>query len=281
MMTTRPVAITAQFTAKAREIESQRSNALFHDPWAHLFSGLAGEKWLEWLAHQQVESPGHAIILRTRYFDDFLQQYSNEQSIEQIVLLAAGYDTRAYRLEWPAKTILFEIDQPAVLSHKAEILNTVHATPRCDRRAIGVDLASNWSEPLLKAGFRQEIPSLWLLEGLLMYLPQQDATQLIMTITKLAHEGSGIGFDLLNQAMLTSAATQKRVQRLEQSGMPWQFGVDDPRAWLEPFGWISDIKTAEDAGQQYQRQLRPLSSHPLPTSAKPSTFFITARRLPS
>src|SRR5262249_53293574 len=90
---TRPVALTGQFTAKARAIESQRADALFHDPWADRFAGRAGDAWL---ARQQSEHPGLPLILRTRFFDDFFAERMDDVSLRQVILLAAGYDTRAY-----------------------------------------------------------------------------------------------------------------------------------------------------------------------------------------
>ena len=81
------MALTAQFTAKARAIESQRANALFHDPWAELFAGRAGDAWL---ARQQSEYPGLPLILRTRFFDDFFAERMGDASLRQVVLLAAG-----------------------------------------------------------------------------------------------------------------------------------------------------------------------------------------------
>src|SRR6478672_6480059 len=139
---TRPVALTAQFTAKARAIESQRTDALFHDPWADLFADRAGDAWL---ARQQTDHPGLPLILRTRFFDDFFAERVGEATLRQAVLLAAGYDTRAYRLAWPEGTRLYEIDQQAVLARKEGLLQREGAAPRCERVAIGVDLASDWS----------------------------------------------------------------------------------------------------------------------------------------
>src|SRR5262245_35071032 len=75
---TRPVALTAQFTAKARAIESQRIDALFLDPWAELFSGRAGDAWL---ARQQSDYPGLPLILRTRFFDDFFVERMGDVSL--------------------------------------------------------------------------------------------------------------------------------------------------------------------------------------------------------
>lgn len=274
-MDTRPVAMTAQFTAKAREIESQRADALFNDPWAHLFSGEAGDRWL---TRQKGDYPGLPLVLRTRYLDDFLAAQIHESAMAQVVFLGAGYDTRAYRLDWPPWTRLFEIDQPAVLAYKDQILQAAGAVPRCERHVIGMDIAFEWTHPLLEAGFLPDRPSLWIIEGLLMYLTLNDAAHLLATISQITPSGSRLGCDLINQVMLTSPLTQERVERMAQGGMPWQFGVEDPRQWLQPFGWMATVTTLNQAGQQYQRGMHhPVSA--LPSALElPQLFFISAQR---
>jgi methyltransferase (TIGR00027 family) len=272
---TRPVALTAQFTAKARAIESHRADALFHDPWAESFAGRAGDAWL---ARQQSDYPGLPLILRTRFFDDFFADGMGDASLRQVVLLAAGYDTRAYRLAWPERTRLYEIDQPAVLARKDGLLQRAGATPRCERIAIGVDLASDWAAPLLRAGFTPERPSIWLLEGLLMYLTQREAETISNAIPRLTSQGSWMGMDLLNSATLTSPWTQERMARLAQRGMPWRFGIDDPRAWLASLQWDAHVTTPEEVGRRLGRWPSP----PRPPMAEaldlPSAFFVIARR---
>jgi methyltransferase (TIGR00027 family) len=272
---TRPVALTAQFTAKARAIESQRADALFDDPWAELFAGKAGDAWL---ARQLSEYPGLPLILRTRFFDDFFAERMGDVALRQVVLLAAGYDTRAYRLVWPEGTRLYEIDQPAVLARKEALLQRAGATTRCERVAISIDLATDWSPPLLASGFTPERPSIWLLEGLLMYLTQAEAETLINAITRVASQDSWMGMDLLNSATLTSPWTRERIARLARHGMPWQFGIDDPRAWLAPLQWDAQITTPEEMGRRLGRWPYP----PRPPMAEalevPSAFFVTARR---
>ena len=273
---TRPVALTAQFTAKARAIESQRMDALFHDPWAELFAGRAGDAWL---ARQQSEYPGLPLILRTRFFDDFFAERMGDASLRQVVFLAAGYDTRAYRLAWPEGTCFYEIDQPAVLARKEGLLQRAGATPRCERVVIGVDLASDWAAPLLASGFTPVRPSIWLLEGLLMYLTETEAEGVINSISRLTSQGSWIGLDLLNSATLTSPWTQERIARLAQRGMPWQFGIDDPRAWLGQLQWDAHVTTPEEVGRRLKRWPYP----PRPPMADaldlPNTYFVVARRM--
>jgi len=272
---TRPVALTAQFTAKARAIESQRLDALFHDPWAELFAGRAGEAWL---ARQQTDHPGLPLILRTRFFDDFFAERMGDASLRQVVLLAAGYDTRAYRLAWPEGTRFYEVDQPAVLARKERLLQRAGATQGCERVAIGADLASDWAEPLLAAGYTPERPSIWLLEGLLMYLTQTQAETTLNAITRLTSQDSWMGLDLLNSATLTSPWTQERVARLAQRGMPWQFGNDDPRAWLAPLQWDAQVTTPDEVGRGLGRWPYPPRPPMTETWELPNVFFVIARR---
>jgi methyltransferase (TIGR00027 family) len=106
--------LTARWTASARAKESQRSERLFHDPWAASLAGPEGEAWLK----QRPAESVIPIVIRARYFDDFLQNVSGREGIRQVVLMGAGLDTRAFRLDWPEKTLLFELDQQSVLSHK-------------------------------------------------------------------------------------------------------------------------------------------------------------------
>ncbi len=103
---------TAAWTAAVRAGESKRTDRLFEDPWAEK---LAGEQGMAWLSSRSAESV-IPIVIRTRYFDDFLQRITQEQAIAQVVLLAAGLDTRAFRLPWPSGTTMFELDQPDVLA---------------------------------------------------------------------------------------------------------------------------------------------------------------------
>src|SRR5262245_11147134 len=109
--------LTARHTAAARARESQREDHLFNDPWAERLAGPEGKAWVE----QQSFDSGITIIVRTRFFDDFLMRVSAASSLRQVVLLAAGLDTRAYRLPWPNHTHLFEVDQPQVLEYKEQI----------------------------------------------------------------------------------------------------------------------------------------------------------------
>jgi len=165
------LASTAQWTAAVRARERARPDRLFDDPWA---TELAGQPGMDWIA-QRPEASTVPIVLRTRYFDDFLTRVTRQNRIRQVVLLAAGLDTRGFRLAWPAGVQLFELDQPAVLQHKERVLSAASAQPACARRIMAIDLTGPWPAALIDAGFDPHQPSVWLLEGFLFYLPNDSA----------------------------------------------------------------------------------------------------------
>ena len=139
---------TAYWTAAVRALESERADRLFSDPWA---KALAGEVGAAWMAGRTPESVV-PIVLRTRFFDDFLLRIAENEGARQVVMLAAGLDTRAYRLAWPAGMCFYELDQENVLGYKAHVLGIAGAKPAGERKSIAVDLTGSWQAALLKSG---------------------------------------------------------------------------------------------------------------------------------
>ncbi len=128
-----------------------------------------------------------------------------------MILRGAGLDTRGFRLNWPQGIRLFELDQPQVFAYKAQVLEAAWAQHGCARQAIGVDLTNPWKETLLQSGFESVARSLWLLEGLLFYLPNESIDQILNAVTTLAAPGSWIGFDIVNRITLTFPLTKSWV----------------------------------------------------------------------
>jgi len=126
----RALASTAHWTAAVRARESARDDRLFNDPWAGALAGREGIAWLEGRSPDSVVP----MVLRTRFFDDFLRRVATAEGVRQIVLMAAGLDTRAFRLVWPEQTVLFELDQASLLEHKERTLGAAAAVPTCGRR---------------------------------------------------------------------------------------------------------------------------------------------------
>jgi methyltransferase (TIGR00027 family) len=129
---------------------------------------------------------------RTRYFDTYFRAAAAD-GVRQVVLLAAGLDSRGYRLDWPDGTVVFELDQPQVLDFKREVL--AHHTPTAQRREIAVDLRDDWPQALRDTGFDPAKPSAWIAEGLLIYLPATAQHQLFTGIDTLAAAGSHVAIE--------------------------------------------------------------------------------------
>src|SRR5919199_1231509 len=135
-----PVAQTSRWMAAARARESERIYRLFNDPLAAELAGSEGFGWLDSMEPiQGFGGPALYVVVRTRFFDDFLLYACWGARVRQVVLLAAGMDARAFRLNWPSGTRLYELDQPEVLTAKDEILTGTGALPACERRVIGAD----------------------------------------------------------------------------------------------------------------------------------------------
>jgi methyltransferase (TIGR00027 family) len=194
------------------------------------------------------------------------------------VILAAGLDTRAFRLSWPQGTRFFELDQAEVLAYKEEILRENGAQAACERKAIAADLRNDeWQEALIGAGFDPHEPSGWLIEGLLPYLPMESVEHVFKEVAALTGMGSWLGFDAFNWAMLTSQWSRELVQRIANRGTPWISGIDDPVAFAQRFGW-KDLTLCEcrEEGKKQGRQVNP----PVPEEApdQPYHWLVTAQK---
>ena len=263
---------TARWIAAARAGESARGDRLFNDPWAEALAGKEGLRWQE----QRTQDSLASILLRTRFFDDFLRRTTEEQVIRQIVLLAAGLDTRAFRLSWPEGTRVFELDRPSVLREKERVLRSARAQPACQRRAIGADLTKAWQEKLVRAGFDLGSPSCWLMEGFLFYLSGEKLRKLLDQVARLAVSGSWMGFDIINGVMLTSALTRQWVQMQAASGAPWIGTLDDPAGFLSERGWKAVLTQAGQPDANHGRWPFPVIPTLMPDM--PHNWFVTAHK---
>jgi methyltransferase (TIGR00027 family) len=198
------VGVTALLVAAARAIETHRPDSLAQDLFAEHFvhSATASAGWPVRI-DQVPDGDANPLWgrfaryfgLRTRVFDDFLLQ-AVHAGAHQVVLLGAGLDTRAYRLDWPAGCVIFELDREGVLAFKHRVLEGLAATPKAARVPIPTDLRADWTRTLTDAGFDPAAPSAWLAEGLLFYLPGAAETQLVTAVDRLAAPGSELAFEV-------------------------------------------------------------------------------------
>jgi methyltransferase (TIGR00027 family) len=228
--------------AANRALETELSHALYRDPFAR---DLAGEDG--WSAMRTVRStiwPGTVVgpepylSITTRFFDDALRRVVRDSSITQVVILGAGMDTRALRLEWPGGIVLFELDRDEVFERKETILRRLQARPACHRRIVKTDLTRSWGSALLKAGFDPHRKAAILAESLFLYLDESAVEQIFTALRGLASAGSWIGLDVISADTLGSAMMTPYLNKLNQLGRaPWRFGLNDPETLLAAHGW--------------------------------------------
>lgn len=191
-----------------------------------------------------------------------------------MVLLAARMDARAFRLSWPAGTRLHEVDQPEVLALKQERLGS--ATPACSRIPVPVDLADDWPAALEGHGFRPELPTGWLTEGLLPYLDESLVRGLLARVHDLSAPGSTLLTDVIGKTMLEVSQLRPMLDFVQRLGAPWKFGTNEPEALLEPLGWKV---TAHDLGTFASEVGRwPWPVVPRSVPGVPRSFLVEATR---
>jgi methyltransferase (TIGR00027 family) len=273
-----PLALSARWTAAQRAQETARADRLFHDG---LAAALAGEEGLAALKMSEAFNPSAPdtaayLAVRTRFFDDFVADMV-DAGLRQVVLLAAGLDSRAFRLDLPEGVSWWELDLPEVLDAKCETLAAQQAEHRCAAWAcVPADLTCGWTDALLQAGFRPEAPSLWLVEGLLYYLEEADARRLLAEASRLAAPGSALGCDMVSASFFTSPFTAPARAVLAARGWAWRFGVDDPEGFYESFGWRATVRQPGEAGAHFGRWLSPVPPRDLVDL--PHSFLIEAIR---
>ncbi|MFF2409982.1 SAM-dependent methyltransferase [Streptomyces sp. NPDC058092] len=271
------IAQTSLWTAAARAREDERPDRLFHDPFAAHLAGETGSVLLKQFTPADSTMAANPYIpIRTRWYDDFL----DASGLLQVVILGAGMDTRAFRLGWPDGTVLFEIDDAALLDFKSERLSSVDApAARCERRVVGSDLADDWSGRLLSAGYDPTTPTAWIAEGLLFYLPESLARDVVSRARQLSSTRSRLAADVLSAELFSSPFPVESLRRLREMGCPWQFGTDDPAGFFQECGWHpAEIATPIEAAERYARPM------PAPlTGAQPSphSYLMTASADPS
>lgn len=261
------VALTSLWVAAWRAAETERPDALFQDPFAR---ELAGPEGFAVLADARAVAPIEAptIPVRTRFFDQRIG------SSTQVVLLAAGMDARAFRLAWPAGTRLYEVDQAEVLALKQARLG--RAMPACTRIPVPIDLADDWPATLGDQGFRPELPTSWLAEGLLPYLDEAMVRGLLTRVDRLSAPGSTFLADVIGKTMLEMPQLRPMLEFVERLGAPWKFGTDEPEALLQPLGWKV---TAHDLGTFAAEVGRwPWPVVPRSVPGVPRSFLVEARR---
>ncbi|MFD4872489.1 class I SAM-dependent methyltransferase [Streptomyces sp. NPDC058420] len=249
-----PVEKTALLTAALRAAETRRADRLYADPYAAALVGDAGPRLLAEIRAatfpadrpRSIPSTPDYNAIRTRFFDDLLQRAVREDGATQLVVAPAGMDSRAYRLQWPEGLRYFEVDRPAVLAFKEQRL--LGLVPGVDHVTVAVDLtAPDWEDRLCDSGYDPKAPSVWLLEGLLYYIPEPDARRTLQRVAACCAPGSRIAADLVNAAALTLPQMRPLLDVFAGWGCPWLFGSDEPEELFARYGFdVRAVQPGED-----------------------------------
>ncbi|MEU3732421.1 SAM-dependent methyltransferase [Streptomyces sp. NPDC033538] len=264
----------ALWTASAHAAEYGRSAPYVRDPWAADFlhaagftGGPPGDGPLQRLL------PDWAVV-RTRFYDEHLMAAARS-GCRQVVLLGAGLDTRAFRLDWPTGVHVFEVEDPALLAFKEHVLDW--ATPSCGRRStVGADLAGSWGGDLLAAGLDPRRPTVWLCETHLYHLQPHTVESIVRTMTELSAPGSTFGAECVNAGAASSSFVAPFLEALSATGISWDWQLAEPEGWWAGHGWdarVADLFTLPYVVQRLAPYL------PLLSEAAAKCVFLTTGTL--
>jgi methyltransferase (TIGR00027 family) len=230
------VGATGLGVAAIRAAETNRPDRLFADPLAAAFVAAANWTTPDRPPEDRVRALTRWVVARTVFLDGLLTD-AGQAGCHQAVLLGAGFDTRAFRLPWPPGARLFELDSADVLDGKARVLAQQAAQPACHRVPVPCDLREDWPGALLAAGFTPARPTVWIAEGLLVYLDWEEVQGLIADLSELSAPGSRLGLSLATR----SPAGTGWLDSLRRSTAP-----EDPAHWLAGHGWTAGITDPAD-----------------------------------
>ena len=228
------VGATATMVAAARAIATSTDGALISDPYAEPLVRAVGVDVFTRLASGELDPSAFDIdddknvgmdrmvdnmAVRTKFFDDFFTD-ATAAGIRQVVILASGLDSRAYRLQWPSGTVVYEVDQPQVIDFKTKALADIGAEPSVDRHAVAIDLRFDWPTALKEAGFDPGQPTAWSAEGLFGYLPPDAQDRLIDTVTELSAPDSRFATE--SAPSIDPADLEEAMEKMQSTAERWR-----------------------------------------------------------
>jgi len=242
------VGYTALLVAGWRAVHALSPQPLVRDEYAKYFIAASQDPYLAGVLANPGTSEDETAFPRlygvqTRFFDDFFNA-AGDAGIRQAVIIAAGLDSRAYRLDWPHGTTVFEVDLPKVLEFKAHVLGEQGATPKAHRSEVAADLRTDWPTKLKGAGFDPQSPSAWSVEGILPYLTDDAQSQLFSRISELSAPGSRVAVGALGSrldreqlaALETDHPGVNMSGKTDFSALTYE-PKTDPAEWLAGHGW--------------------------------------------
>jgi len=234
---------TAETIAMVRVGESGRpeDERICYDPYAIRFISREvlefatknPEKYKAFLAQSErlVPGAGNSIIARVRYIDDVVNS-SLGDGLEQLVILGAGYDTRACRIEGLKNVRIFEVDQQATQKIKVEKIKEIFGSLPGHVTYVSVDIGvDKLGQRLLESGYDRSLKTLFIMEGLFMYLPPGIVDETLSFITHYSGRSSAVVFDYIPESVVDGTceleAGKNWRKGLMDAGEPFLFGIKE------------------------------------------------------
>jgi methyltransferase (TIGR00027 family) len=300
---TESVGATALGVAAGRAAETDSDNPLIRDPFARMFLDVVGDSIPNLYARteelppelveldprigERMEAMRSYIGSRTLFFDEFFLAAAND-GIRQSVILAAGLDARAWRLDWPAGSVVYELDQPKVLDFKVATLESHGVTSRTAYVGVPVDLRHDWPAALRAAGFDPTLPTAWSAEGLLPYLTAEAQDVLFERIARLSAPGSRVAVEDFTHEFFSAESFARREEQMqryreaaaklgradipESGNLLYEESRTQVVDWLVAHGWEAD---GVDAPELMARNDRHVPSDL--EDATPQSVFVEGR----
>lgn len=240
-----------------RGLEARREDAIVVDPYAEALAGEAGRQFTAQLTQWRPDRVKHRKSLmpfRTRYLDDALLE--RDPAIQQVVILAAGLDARAYRLDCLEDCHVWEFDLNGdMMERKQRIMAEMNVTALSkSHHCLIADLVHDpWPEQLLKTGFDPSKPTFWSIEGLLYYLPKGAIVTLLQRLDAQSAPGSVFWSDMCGQIVMKEGM---------MGNSHLIYGEDDPLTGAySSLGWDLSIQASlGHAGSHFGREWTPIQS---------------------
>jgi len=242
---------TARWMAFYRAMESERPDAHFHDPYARLLAGERGKEIAQMLPWGITNA--WAMIVRTCVFDEIIVKTVENHAVDTILNLAAGFDTRPYRLPLPASLHWIEVDLPEILSEKEEKL--VNEQPGCRLKRVQLDLADVNARRALFSGLVQEARQVLVVtEGLLIYLTAEHVISLASDLHTHSHFRWWLT-DLVSPAVLRLYQISW-ASELAQGNAALQFAPEEGELFFYRYGWhVAEFRSTMEEASRLNREM--------------------------
>ena len=233
--------LTAAGIALARAVESEKpaDERICYDPYARQFVPDWMYRFLAFFiksGYAELRGPGvnGFLMARERYIDDVLQNYLKED-LQQLVILGAGYDSRSYRFDLPGRVKTFEVDHPITQADKLKKVQQVFGRIPAHVTYVAVDFnTQSISERLLASGYDPHLISLFIWQGVTMYLTPEGVDATLAFVVNHAAPGSAILFDYVYQAVLDGTQKQFEITNMRRyhfmTGEGLIFGIPEGSA---------------------------------------------------